>query len=130
MFRYQQFREFCNGAQYGKKYYFHCAQLKSRQHKPSKISDKEKQREKEQMSSFECNGWLYITLSDSGIGPAFVTLTHVEKHVPYWDISVPDEVKEFVRERAQHARTSEVITSSKLRMYAHSNSQTRFGRKS
>lgn len=68
----------------------------------AKKSSKEgvKHHDKEQMSSFNCNGWLHITVwDDSDI--ALVKLTHEIDHVPYWKIDVPENVKTFVLENLE-----------------------------
>jgi hypothetical protein len=75
---------------------YHCAQNSSRQHKPKKVEmDGVKNRDKEQMDTFKCHGWLSITIMDGG-DDAFVNFQHEDDHVPYWNIEVPLEVQDYV----------------------------------
>jgi hypothetical protein len=76
---------------------YHCAQNSSRQHKPKKATqDSVKTRDKEQMDTFKCHGWLSIKITDGG-EDAFVKFQHEDDHVPYWNIDVPLEVQDYVR---------------------------------
>ena len=43
---------------------YSCAQLKSRQHASRKTNDTKKQRDKGLMETFDCDGWLHITVWD------------------------------------------------------------------
>ncbi|KAF9476024.1 hypothetical protein BDN70DRAFT_935408 [Pholiota conissans] len=79
------------------RYRYHCAQNSERQ-KSSKKSAKEgvKHRDKEQMKSFDCNGWLNIKVWDDCSHTVLIKLIHENDHVPYWKIDVPDDVKAFI----------------------------------
>ena len=82
---------------------YHCAQNSSRQHKPKKgAKDIVKNRDKEQMDTFKCHGWLSITIMDSNGevqgDNAFIKFQHEDDHVPYWNIDVPPEVQDYVHE--------------------------------
>ncbi|KAJ7679519.1 hypothetical protein DFH06DRAFT_974484, partial [Mycena polygramma] len=76
---------------------YHCVQNEARQN-TSKKSQREgvKHRDKIAMDTFQCHGWLHITVNDSD-SIAFVKISHADDHVPYWCIDVPADVMEFVR---------------------------------
>ena len=76
---------------------YHCAQIVTRQQKPKK-GKKEgvKQRDKEQMTTFKCGGWLHITITDES-NVALVKLKHEDDHIKYWNIDIPDEIQDHVR---------------------------------
>ncbi|KAJ7787808.1 hypothetical protein B0H14DRAFT_2399159 [Mycena olivaceomarginata] len=80
------------------RFMYHCSQNQKRQHKPKK-SEREgaKHRDKIPMESFNCRGWLHITIDDSD-NIAIVKILHRDDHIPYWCIDVPAEVTEFVRQ--------------------------------
>jgi hypothetical protein len=44
------------------RYMYHCSQIQSRQHKPRKVEDADKHRDKHQMATLKCGGWLHITV--------------------------------------------------------------------
>lgn len=77
---------------------YHCAQLRTRQQMPKK-SQREgvKQRDKEQMESFPCGGWMHITITE-GDPSAFVRFKHQDDHVHYWNIDIPSDIKSYVQE--------------------------------
>ncbi|KAF8967522.1 hypothetical protein BDZ97DRAFT_1656387 [Flammula alnicola] len=84
---------------------YHCAQINTRQHKPKKAKNEGvKHRDKEQMDTFKCHGWLSITITDDG-DDAFVKFQHEDDHVPYWNIDVPSEIQDFVRENLELSPT-------------------------
>jgi hypothetical protein len=75
---------------------YHCAQNGTRQLNPTKAEDGEKkQRDRRQMITFDCKGWLFITV-DTTSNFAFVKLQHELDHVPYHQKEVPAKVKEYV----------------------------------
>lgn len=78
---------------------FRCAQNIKYQREARKVEDKAKQRNKERMICFDCNGWLHIKFSidDQTVN---IKLIHNEAHIPYWRIDVPAEVKQFVEQHA------------------------------
>jgi len=47
------------------------------------------------MDTFQCGGWLHITVMDGG-DDVLVKLKHLDDHVPYWTIDVPEEIQSFV----------------------------------
>jgi hypothetical protein len=47
------------------------------------------------MDTFDCRGWIHITLSEGG-DTALIRLKHEDDHVPYWSIDVPPEVQDYV----------------------------------
>ncbi|KAI0054907.1 hypothetical protein BV25DRAFT_1934416 [Artomyces pyxidatus] len=51
------------------------------------------------MDTFNCNGWLHITVSDT-TSEIFIKLRHEEAHTHYWPIDVPAEIVQYVRENA------------------------------
>ncbi|THU82117.1 hypothetical protein K435DRAFT_692167, partial [Dendrothele bispora CBS 962.96] len=52
------------------------------------------QRDKGQMDSFNCNGWLFMTIFE-GESFAQVQLKHTHDHVIYSEMHVPPEVQEY-----------------------------------
>ncbi|THV01366.1 hypothetical protein K435DRAFT_613187, partial [Dendrothele bispora CBS 962.96] len=74
---------------------YHCAQQAKRQHKPAKSELLNLQRDKGQMDSFNCNGWLFMTIFE-GESFAQVQLKHTHDHVIYSEMHVPPEVQEYV----------------------------------
>ena len=75
---------------------YNCAQNSDRQHAPVKSSNIGiKHRDKESMDSFDCSGWIHITLSDLS-DTAFIKLTHCEDHVPYCPIDIPEDIEKYV----------------------------------
>jgi len=83
---------------------YHCAQIRSRQHKPKKAGNGVKHRDKEQMDTFQCGGWLHITVMDGG-DDVLVKLKHLDDHVSYWTIDVPEEIQSFVRQNVELSPT-------------------------
>jgi hypothetical protein len=74
---------------------FHCAQHETRQHEPKKGLTGGKQREKRQMHTFQCNGWLHITIADD-LNTASVKYNHEDNHVPYCNVQVPQDIQVFI----------------------------------
>jgi hypothetical protein len=79
---------------------YHCAQHSKRQHEAKKSENHDKHQDKEAMSSFRCEGWLSISLSDSD-NVAIVKINHRDAHVPYWSIDIPSDVKDFIYENPE-----------------------------
>ncbi|KZT27432.1 hypothetical protein NEOLEDRAFT_1146613 [Neolentinus lepideus HHB14362 ss-1] len=75
----------------GMRYQYHCAQSRQRIKKPKKNAPPEKQRNKLSMLSFECHGWLFITLTP-GMKIAHIKIKHQDGHVPYCPIDIPPDV--------------------------------------
>lgn len=80
-------------------YNYHCAQNAKRQKKPEKVSDPKKHRDKEAMDSFDCHGWLTLTVADNSDTIA-VTLDHRMSHIAYCPIDLPEEVDTIIRENS------------------------------
>lgn len=78
---------------------YHCAQNSKRQKKPEKVSDPKKHRDKEAMDSFDCHGWLTLTVSDDS-DAIVVTLDHRMSHIAYCPIDLPDDVDTIIRENS------------------------------
>jgi hypothetical protein len=80
------------------RYMYHCAQIDDRHHAPSKSQKPGiKHRDKESMETFDCSGWLHVTLSDMS-DLAFIRLEHHTGHVPYCPIDILDDVRTYVCE--------------------------------
>ena len=45
---------------------------------------------------FDCHGQLQIAILSPGDPVAFVKLIHRDDHIPYWNIDIPKEVRDFV----------------------------------
>jgi hypothetical protein len=68
------------------------------------VKEGTKNRNKEQMDTFKCGGWLFITIMDGG-DDAFVKFQHKDDHVPYWNIDVPPEIQDYVRKNVELSPT-------------------------
>ena len=77
---------------------YHCAQSDERQKKP-KVSKGGKARDARRMERFPCSGWLQIRISTTS-DIAEVTVHHKEAHLPYVDISLPEEWKTYIEKNA------------------------------
>ncbi|THV01356.1 hypothetical protein K435DRAFT_655572, partial [Dendrothele bispora CBS 962.96] len=76
-----------------------------RQHKPAKSELLNLQRDKGQMDSFNCNGWLFMTIFE-GESFAQVQLKHTHDHVIYSEMHVPPEVQEYVENNFKMSTTT------------------------
>ncbi len=87
---------------------FHCAQSEARQEAHKKKAPLEKQRDKLKMTTFDCGGWLYTTMSLEV--PHIVALRFVHKldHVPYWNIHLPADIRAKIHEEATEKTVSQV----------------------
>ncbi|THU81592.1 hypothetical protein K435DRAFT_693221, partial [Dendrothele bispora CBS 962.96] len=83
---------------------YHCAQLAKRQHKPVKSELQSSQRDKGQMDSFDCDGWLFMTISEIE-SYAQVQLKHAYDHVVYSEMQVPPDVQEYVENNFKMSTT-------------------------
>ena len=61
-----------------------------------KVEDVQKWRDKEAMDTFDCQGWLHITVAD-GIDAVTIKLRHDLDHVPYCPIDIPQDVVGLVQ---------------------------------
>jgi hypothetical protein len=78
------------------RYMYHCSQVHERQHKPKKGRHAgAKLRDKDAMDTFDCHGWLFITVTE-GSDIVNVKFQHKDDHVPYWNIDVPQDVQDLV----------------------------------
>jgi len=86
-------------------YRYHCSQIHQRQHKPKKgRCEGAKLCDKDAMDTFDCHGWLFITVTE-GSDIVKVKFQHKDGHVPYWNIDVPQEVKDLVHDNANMTPT-------------------------
>ncbi|CAK5283818.1 unnamed protein product [Mycena citricolor] len=80
------------------KFEFYCAQLDGEQTKNHLVDDVKKQRGRTTMDRFKCNGHLNITLNSSRTEFMMVRLSHHLAHKHYTDISIPADIKKYIRE--------------------------------
>jgi hypothetical protein len=79
------------------RYMYHCSQMHERQHKPKKgRCEGAKLRDKDAMDTFDCHGWLFITVVE-GSDVVNVKFQHKDDHIPYWNIDVPQDVQNLVQ---------------------------------
>ena len=52
------------------------------------------------MCSFECDGWLHITIDDRTMDAAIV-IQHKDDHIPYFVIGLPEDVKKLISDRCK-----------------------------
>ncbi|KAF8177716.1 hypothetical protein K438DRAFT_1605894, partial [Mycena galopus ATCC 62051] len=71
---------------------YNCAQNSKRQRKSQKIAHTEKQRDKGQMRTFNCGGWLTIWASPDD-AEYFIRIRHQECHEKYVCIDLPADIK-------------------------------------
>jgi len=74
---------------------FHCAQSKDCHRKSQKIEGEELQQDKLAMDTFECHGWLHITLH-YGTSIANIKIEHKEDHILYCSIYIHEEIKAMI----------------------------------
>ena len=48
------------------------------------------------MDAFDCHGRLQIAILSPSNPIAFVKLMHRDDHIPYWNIDIPKDVRDFV----------------------------------
>ncbi|KAF9236603.1 hypothetical protein BU15DRAFT_7754, partial [Melanogaster broomeanus] len=68
--------------------------------KSQKLGDTKKQRDKESMLGFPCDGWLYVTITTSSLIVS-IHIIHQEAHVPYCPIDIPVIVKDLVKKNSE-----------------------------
>ena len=77
-------------------YMYHCSQMHECQHKPKKGKHEgAKLRDKDAMDTFDCHGWLFITVIEGSDVVNDVKFQHKDDHIPYWNIDVPEDVQDF-----------------------------------
>jgi hypothetical protein len=75
---------------------YNCAQNSKRQHKPQKLTTSEvKNRDKGQMETYDCQGWLHITIFDDK-DHAQVKYKHETSHKAYWRRDVPKDIQDLI----------------------------------
>jgi hypothetical protein len=97
---------------------YHCAQIDDRQHASKKSQRPSvKHRDKESMQTFDCSGWLHITISDLS-DVASIKLDHHDAHIPYCSIEVPEDVVTYIHENLKQipaqVRLNLYVTNSSL----------------
>ncbi|KAG9045114.1 hypothetical protein FS837_007016 [Tulasnella sp. UAMH 9824] len=76
-----------------------CAQWSARQNNPQKVDDVSKQRDKQQMPSFECRGRVTMLVNNTTAQQYVdITVSHHEDHVPYCVISLPPDVQKLIED--------------------------------
>ncbi|KAF5360289.1 hypothetical protein D9758_009143 [Tetrapyrgos nigripes] len=95
-------------------YKYHCAQQNKRQHKLLKSISGTAQRDKGHMYSFDCDGWLYVTLYE-GEPCADVQLKHCMDHSPYVGHDVPEDIQKYVKDNCKLSTT--VLWADILKKY-------------
>ncbi|KAF5330152.1 hypothetical protein D9611_010589 [Ephemerocybe angulata] len=94
------------------RFMYHCAQDSDRQDKSRKKEGEDvKNRDKVQMDTFPCHGWLHITLSTI-LPYALIKINHDMAHTPYWWRDIPEDVRNMVKE---HKNSTPDILWSKIR---------------
>jgi hypothetical protein len=78
------------------------------------------------MDRFACNGWLYITTDDHNLGTVMIRITHHQSHVPYVDISIPDDVADLVQQMKDNS-AAKVNAPSQRNIIQLITPHTRFG---
>lgn len=89
---------------------YHCAQLSDRQREPKqdcRTKEGAKPRDKLSMDTHNCAGWLNIIITDE-LDHAIVSLRHELDHQPYWNIELPQNIKDFIHEHAHLSLTTQV----------------------
>jgi hypothetical protein len=76
-----------------------CAQRQESQRKQKLTEDIENQRDRAYMQRFNCAGELRITVHSHDPKYIRVVLVHEIHHIPYCDISLPEEVKAIIRDQ-------------------------------
>ncbi|KAJ6461783.1 hypothetical protein C8R45DRAFT_841955, partial [Mycena sanguinolenta] len=94
-YRFIYFRKYEQQCDVGTRYQYYCVQNQALQKKSKKHDDPEKHRDKRQMITFDCHGYLYITTYDDSCN-ARVSLKHSDNHVVYQNRDVPQNVKEYI----------------------------------
>ena len=76
---------------------YRCCQstASSNNHDKMPTEDGKQCRDTHRMSCFHCNGLLYMTLQNGYLDCA---LQHILKHIPYKDISIPENWRKFIRD--------------------------------
>lgn len=76
---------------------YHCAQYAKRQKASRKVVDSSKHRDKEAMDTFECDGWLSVSVSENS-DMVTVKIRHLCAHIAYCPIDLPADVIKLVED--------------------------------
>lgn len=90
------------------RYSYRCAQIECRQKAPKKVDNPEKQRDKVQMASFDCHGWLMMTINTETPNIISLHLQHKCDHVPYCDVALPEDVRARVMKEVKDKTVTQV----------------------
>jgi len=91
-------------------YMYNCAQNTDQQHAPLKsCQEGVKNCDKELMETFDCSGWIHITLSDLS-NVTFIKLTHYQDHIPYCPINIPEAIEKYVQDNLKLTPTVGIQT--------------------
>lgn len=78
-----------------------------------KVPKGDKPRDARRMRRFECDGWLHITvLANSNV--VDITCKHNLEHLPYVNIDLPDQWKDYIKENARTHTPGQVYGSLKF----------------
>ena len=69
------------------------------------------------MQTFDCNGWVHVTVDERSRSVIYVKITHMDDHVPYCTIDIPDDVRLMV-ENGIHRTPSQVSYLIDLKCYS------------
>ncbi|KAJ6602864.1 hypothetical protein DFH09DRAFT_810636, partial [Mycena vulgaris] len=91
------------------RYEYHCAQISTRQHKSKKTAEPAKQRDKGQMRTFNCQGWLTVWACPDD-SEYFIRIRHQECHEKYVCIDLPDDLwKEILKTHPHPAFSQKAV---------------------
>ncbi|KAJ7631076.1 hypothetical protein FB45DRAFT_917452 [Roridomyces roridus] len=94
-FSYHSVRRYKGAGGYSR-FSYHCAQASTRKLAPEKIDNLGKRRDKGQMKTYNCNGWLNIWAASDN-AHVYVQLKDHLCHETYTCIDIPADVKEIVK---------------------------------
>lgn len=92
-------------------YQYHCAQLEECQEAPRKKKDAPKTRDKLKMHTFDCHGWMQMTINTDHPTLVALHIKHTLDHVPYWNVHLPPEWYEKITAEATQKNVSQVCAS-------------------
>jgi len=83
---------------------FHCSQSVSHQKKHWKHIDPSKHQDTTCMQSFNCNGWLSISMQEfEGTINTRIAITHKDNHIPYEWVGIPPAICMMIEENHSKA---------------------------
>jgi hypothetical protein len=66
------------------------------------------------MDTFECHGWLHITIGDAS-DVALIKYNHEEDHILYCNVEVPPDIQAYIGENKNMTPTQvDVLTGTKI----------------